>query len=143
MSKESEQFVKNMFKYFEANGVKERYLHYYPQQEFSEIFSPLASWLKNMDYVVYDSQNATITMTTTDGQIYGLDEIIEFNSKYSDDIEIIGIGNQVSAINHNAGGAVIQFQINIVKYENEIKKHGYNTDFEETEEEYEGIFSYL
>jgi len=131
MSKESEKFVKNMFKYFKDNNTKERYLHYYPQQDFSQILTPLAKWLKEMDYVVYNAQNATITMKTTNGQIYPLDEIIKFNKKHYEDIKIIGVGNQISSVNYRGGGAVIEFQINTEKYENTIKKHGYNTEFDE------------
>lgn len=110
MSKESEIFLINMFNYFKENNSTGRYLHYEPEKEFSEILAPLTDFLNEMDYVTYDSKKATITMITKLGQVYALKDIISFNNNYSEDLCIIGVGNKVSSVNHDAGGAVIEFQ---------------------------------
>ncbi|MBQ6220705.1 MAG: hypothetical protein IJJ47_13315 [Methanosphaera sp.] len=135
MSKESEIFLINMFNYFKENNSTGRYLHYEPEKEFSEILAPLTDFLNEMDYVTYDSKKATITMITKLGQVYALKDLISFNNNYSDDICIIGVGNEVSSVNHDAGGAVIEFQVNIQKYKEIIDEYGYDPDFEDNDKE--------
>ncbi|WP_323737217.1 hypothetical protein PXD04_04535 [Methanosphaera sp. ISO3-F5] len=135
MSKESEIFLRKMFNYFKENNSKGRYLHYMPEKEFSEILAPLTDFFKEMDYVTYDSKKATITMITKSGQVYALKDIISFNNNYSEDLCIIGVGNKVSSVNHDAGGAVIGFQVNIQKYKEIIEEYGYDPDFEDNDEE--------
>jgi hypothetical protein len=74
-------------------------------------------------------------MITKLGQVYALKELISFNNNYSDDICIIGVGNEVSSVNHDAGGAVIEFQVNIQKYKEIIDEYGYDPDFEDNDKE--------
>ena len=135
MFKESEIFLRNMFNYFKENNSTGRYLHYEPEIEFSEILTSLTDFLNEMNYVTYDSKKATIMMITKSGQVYALKDIISFNNNYSEDLCIIGVGNKVSSVNHDAGGAVIEFQVNIQKYKEIIYEYGYDPDFEDNDEE--------
>lgn len=64
-----------------------------------------------MDYFSYDVENAIITMITKEGDIYNLDELIQFNKENKKYLKIIGVGNEFSPIIKDSESAIIEFKV--------------------------------
>ena len=73
-----------------------------------------------MDYFEYNVKDAYIKMRTKNGEIYSIDEILDFNSKYGEYIKITGVGNEFSPVDIYDDCAVIIFRINKEYFKDEI-----------------------
>ncbi len=125
-----------MFKYFDdENFLKNRndwrFFHYEIEEDCPLLL--LADFLKEFDNISYDRKKAVIHSSTKNGEIYSIKEINEFNRKYGHYLEICGVGNEVGAMTHDPGCAVVEFQVNINTYYKEVNHLGYDPNFKEEE----------
>ena len=130
MSNESKEFINDLF--LQLSGINSDFRHLtYESTDFEFPYvEKMAYFLKDMHDVSYDRKNAIITMSTKNGKIYSFNDIIKFNQMNQDDLEIIGVGNEVGSLTHDPGCAILKFQVNVDKHETEVKQLGY-PDFEE------------
>ena len=100
-----------MFDYF-RDKCKDCYYEGYDELIYNKNYSyRFAPFLKNMDYFSYDVENAIITMITKEGDIYNLDELIQFNKENKKYLKIIGVGNEFSPIIKDSESAIIEFKV--------------------------------
>ena len=112
-----------MFEYFKKITADGRYegFKYLDYHDFSkEELSSMAGFLAKMQYISYDVRNEVISMSTKEGEVYSLEDMLAFNEEYEDYFKIIGAGNEDTSVTIDGGCAIIEFKVNEECFREEI-----------------------